>query len=78
MNKISLETKLVIEGSLNLKNLSQVNKPNFKIDELKKIKVLYKNKQKNLSEIFKIKIQKKNKQNFNEIFYTKPTVILNT
>ena len=70
MNKISLETKLVIEGSLNLKNLSQVNKPNFKIDELKKIKVLYKNKQRNLGDIFKIKIEK-NKHNFNEIFLQK-------
>ena len=70
MNKIFLETKIVIEGTLNLKNLSQVNNPDFNINELKKIKVLYKNKQKNLSEIFKIKI-KKNKQNFNEIFLEK-------
>lgn len=70
MNKIFLETKIVIEGSLNLKNLSQVNNPDFNINELKKIKVLYKNKQKNLCEIFKIKIEK-NKQNFNEIFLQK-------
>ena len=70
MNKIFLETKIVIEGSLNLKNLSQVNNPDFNVDNLKKIKVLYKNKQRNLSEIFKIKITK-NKQNFNEIFLQK-------
>ena len=42
MNKIFLETKIEIEGSLNLKNLSQVNNPDFAINELKKIKVLYK------------------------------------
>ena len=70
MNKIFLETKILIEGSLDLKNLSQVNKLDFDINELKKIKVLYKNKQKDLSEIFKIKI-KKNKQDFNEIFLQK-------
>ena len=58
MNKIFLETKISIEGSLNLKNLSQINNPDFSIDEFKKIKVLYKNKQKNLNEIFKIKIIK--------------------
>ena len=39
MNKIFLETKISIEGSLNLKNLSQINKPDFSIDEFKKIKV---------------------------------------
>ena len=70
MNKIFLKTKIVIEGSLNLKNLSQVNNPKFNKNELKKIKVLYKNKQKKLSEIFEIKIEK-NKQNFNEIFLEK-------
>ena len=69
MNKIFLETKIAIEGSLNLKNLSQVNNPDFNINELKKITVLYKNKQKNLGEIFKIKIEKK--KNFNEVFLQK-------
>lgn len=70
MNKIFLETKISIEGSLNLKNLSQINNPDFSRDEFKKIKVLYKNKQKNLNEIFKIKIIK-SKKNFNEIFIEK-------
>jgi len=70
MNKIFLETKIVIEGTLNLKNLSQVNNPDLSINELKKIKVLYKNKQKNLNEIFEIKVEK-NKKNFNEIFLEK-------
>ena len=60
MSKIFLETKIAVEGSLNLKNLSHINKPDFNINELKKIKVLYKNKQKNLSEKFKIKIEKNN------------------
>ena len=46
MNKIFLETKIVIEGSLNLKNLSQVNNPDFNINELKKIKVFFENKNK--------------------------------
>ena len=61
---------------MNLKNLSHINKPDFNINELKKIKVLYKNKQKNLSEIFKIKIEK-NKQNLMRFFYKKLTLILN-
>ena len=64
MNKIFLETKISIEGSLNLKNLSQINNPDFSIDEFKKIKVLYKNKQKNLNEIFKIKIIKSKKHTY--------------
>ena len=34
MNKIFLETKIAIEGSLNLKNLSQVNNPEFNINDL--------------------------------------------
>ena len=38
MNKIFLETKILIEGSLNLKNLSQVNNPDFNINELKKLR----------------------------------------
>ena len=39
MNKIFLETKIVTEGSLNLKNLSQVNNPDFnKWPMLKKAK----------------------------------------
>ena len=39
MSKIFLETKIAVEGSLNLKNLSHINKPDFNINELKKIKV---------------------------------------
>ena len=70
MNKIYLKTKIPIEGNLNLKNLSLINNSNFDINEIKKIKVLYKSKQKTFNEIFEIKIIK-NQKNFNEIFIEK-------
>ena len=58
MKKIILKPKIKFTSELNLKNLSNIN---FEVKKIFGTKVLYKNKEHNLSELFEVEINKNNK-----------------
>ena len=56
--RIILKAKINFNGTLNLKNLSELNNITININNINKIDLLYKNKKKCLKEIFDVKITK--------------------
>ena len=57
--RIILKAKINFNGTLNLKNLSELNNNiRININNINKIDLLYKNKKKCLKEIFDVKITK--------------------
>ena len=50
--RIILKAKINFNGTLNLKNLSELNNIRININNINKIDLLYKNKKKCLKEIF--------------------------
>ena len=67
--RIILKAKINFNGTLNLKNLSELNNIRININNINKIDLLYKNKKKCLKEIFDVKITKNSSpENIYEIY----------
>ena len=73
MKRIIIKPKIIIKKNLNLKNLNLINKKNMSLKEIKKIKILYDNKEKILSELFFI-TEKITRKSINEILIYKTNV----
>ncbi len=67
--RIVLKAKIKFNGTLNLKNLSELNYTKININSINKINLLYKNKKISLKEIFDLKItQNSSPENIFEIY----------